>query len=164
MNQRQDQNPDIHSRTLVALAILQQGNQFLMQLRDDDPRILYPGHWGFFCGHIEPGESADHAVKRELIEELGYCPRTLELFICQEERTITRYIYHGYLEASLSELILGEGIDLALLNSSDIERGHHFSEKLNQARPLGQPHRAILLQFIADRGDRALTDPTQKFD
>ena len=160
MSQRQDQNPSIHSRTLVALAILQQGNQFLMQLRDDDPRILYPGHWGFFGGHIELGESADTAVRRELIEELGYCPPTLELFICQEEASITRYIYHGYLEANLSDLVLGEGLDFALLNPSDIERGHHFSTKINQARPLGKPHRTILLQFLADRGDLNLADPT----
>ncbi len=160
MSQRQDQNQSIHSHTFVALAILQQGNRFLMQLRDDDPRILYPGHWGFFGGHMEPGESADDAVRRELIEELSYCPPALKLFVRQEEPTITRYIYHGYLEVNLSDLVLGEGIDFALLSLSDIERGHHFSAKISQARPLGKPHRASLLQFLADNGDRSLVDPT----
>lgn len=33
----------------VALAILHQDGKFLMQLRDDNPDILYPGHWGFLA-------------------------------------------------------------------------------------------------------------------
>lgn len=32
----------------VAIAILYRPGQFLLQLRDDIPGILYPAHWGFF--------------------------------------------------------------------------------------------------------------------
>ena len=53
----------------VAIAILYQGDRFLLQLRDDIPTIAWPGHWAFFGGHLEPGESADVAVQRELMEE-----------------------------------------------------------------------------------------------
>ncbi len=56
----------------VAIAILYRENRFLMQLRDNDPRIVHPGCWGFFGGHIEPGESPEVAVVREVIEEIGY--------------------------------------------------------------------------------------------
>jgi 8-oxo-dGTP diphosphatase len=40
----------------VTLAILQQADQFLLQLRDDIPEIRYPGCWGLFCGHLEAGK------------------------------------------------------------------------------------------------------------
>ncbi|MEB3314276.1 MAG: NUDIX domain-containing protein, partial [Cyanobacteriota bacterium] len=42
-------------RPEVAVAILYQSNQVLLQLRDDHPGIIYPGQWGFFGGHLEPG-------------------------------------------------------------------------------------------------------------
>ena len=32
----------------VTAAILHQDGQFLLQLRDDFPHIVYPGVWGFF--------------------------------------------------------------------------------------------------------------------
>ena len=65
----------------VAIAILHRHNQFLLQLRDPIPtNIVYPGHWGFFGGHIEPGETPDVALRRELIEEIGYQADHLVLF------------------------------------------------------------------------------------
>ncbi len=51
----------------VTMAILYQEGQFLMQLRDDFPHIIYPGVWGFFGGHIEIGENADIGIRRELL-------------------------------------------------------------------------------------------------
>ncbi|MEL6139407.1 MAG: NUDIX domain-containing protein, partial [Cyanobacteria bacterium J06628_6] len=75
----------------VAIAILHQGNHFLLQLRDDIPGIFYPGHWGFFGGHIEPGEDADQGVRRELLEEIGYAPPQLDLFQRTEDERVIRY-------------------------------------------------------------------------
>jgi 8-oxo-dGTP pyrophosphatase MutT (NUDIX family) len=70
----------------VAIAILHQQNKFLLQLRDDIPGIIYPGHWGLFGGHIEPGETPDVAVKRELLEEIGYSPPILSKFDCYSDQ------------------------------------------------------------------------------
>jgi 8-oxo-dGTP diphosphatase len=135
-------------RPAVALAILYQGGKFLMQLRDDNPAILYPGHWGFFGGHLEPGEDAETGVRRELQEEIGYCPTELSLFNQHEDTYVIRSIYHGTLDREMNDLILGEGMDLELLTPEDIERGDRYSAKINQVRPLGKPHREILLDFI----------------
>ncbi|PZV09377.1 MAG: NUDIX hydrolase [Leptolyngbya sp.] len=132
----------------VALAILHQNGKFLMQLRDDNPAILYPGHWGFFGGHLEPGEDAETGVQRELMEELSYCPPSLTLFDYHQDTYVTRYIYHGQLDKTVSELVLGEGMDLEWLTPEDIERGDRYSAKIDQVRPLGKPHREILLNFI----------------
>ena len=55
----------------VALAMLQREGRWLMQLRDEIPTIVAPGCWGLFGGHLEPGETPEQALRRELMEEQG---------------------------------------------------------------------------------------------
>lgn len=137
-----------NSRAEVAVAILYRQGEFLMQLRDDDPAIMYPGHWAFFGGHLEPGESPEMGVRRELLEEIGYCPTELTLFHSWEDVQVTRHVYYGVLAAELTDLVLAEGLDMQLLNLEDIQRGDHYSPRVQQRRPIGKPHQTILLSFI----------------
>lgn len=58
----------------VAAIIATASGQFLMQLRDDIPRIFYPGFWGCFGGAVGPGEDPATALARELREELEFSP------------------------------------------------------------------------------------------
>ncbi|MEO1591387.1 MAG: NUDIX hydrolase [Cyanobacteria bacterium J06632_22] len=132
----------------VAIAILHQNNQFLMQLRDDIPGIFYPGHWGFFGGHIESGETADQGVRRELIEEIGYAPLQLSLFQRTEDDRVVRHFYHGALTVPVEQLQLNEGQDIGLCTIPDVKRGFKFSKKLGEDRPLGLPHQHALITFI----------------
>ena len=152
----------------VAIAILYRGNRFLMQLRDDNPQILYPGYWTMFGGHIEPGETPDVAMKRELQEEIGHAPATVTLFkhyqvddyqvddyqvdhqqVDQDkDPLVSRYVFCAPLGVDLDALVLGEGWDMGLLSVADIERGNCYSAKAEQVRPIGTPHRKILLDFI----------------
>lgn len=60
--------------------ILDQAGRYLLQLRDDKPGILHPGAWGMFGGHIEPGETPEAAVLRELEEEIGLVPSAPSFF------------------------------------------------------------------------------------
>lgn len=119
-----------------------------MQLRDDFPHIIYPGIWGFFGGHIEPGENSDTGVQRELMEELGYAPPNLTLFLQQSDEKTRRYFYHCELTVPLSELQLNEGQDLALCSVEEIRAGKKYSERLGEVRSLGKPHQQALLTFI----------------
>lgn len=136
------------SRPAVAIAILYQDNQFLMQLRDNIPEIIYPGHWAFFGGHLEPGESPEVAMRRELLEEIGYSPPTVEEFKDYTEGNAIRHVYHAPLTVPVESLELNEGWDLGLFTVEDILRGDRYSERAQQVRPLGKPHQQILLDFL----------------
>lgn len=132
----------------VAIAILHQQNKFLLQLRDDIPSIIYPGHWGLFGGHIEPGETPDIAIKRELLEEIGYIPPLLSKFDCYTDKNRVRYVYQAPLTVEINQLVLAEGWDMDLLTPDQIQQGEHYSEKAGQVRPVAPPTQQILLDFL----------------
>jgi len=132
----------------VAIAILYQENKYLMQLRDNIPGILYPGYWGLFGGHIEPGETPDVAVKRELLEEIGYnLPPFLE-FGCYSDERVVRHVFQAPLLVELNQLVLNEGWDMGLMTPEDIRQGNCYSQNAGEVRPLGHVHQQILLDFL----------------
>src|SRR5262244_3716729 len=46
-----DSHP-LRGEDAVAAIITVEDGRYLMQLRDDKPRIFYPGHWGCFGGAV----------------------------------------------------------------------------------------------------------------
>ncbi|MEG4394176.1 NUDIX hydrolase [Microcoleus sp. BROC3] len=132
----------------VAIAILYQEGKFLCQLRDDIPNIRYPGHWALFGGHLEPGETPELAVLRELKEEISYAPPSVAFFCCDVEKDVIRYVFHAPLSADVKDLVLLEGWDMKLLTPEQILAGKCFSEQSGDVRPFGIAHQRILLNFI----------------
>lgn len=53
----------------VAVGVLMQGEAFLLTSRPEGK--VYAGYWEFPGGKLEAGESVEHALRRELQEELG---------------------------------------------------------------------------------------------
>jgi 8-oxo-dGTP diphosphatase len=133
----------------VAIAILYSSDRFLMQLRDNIPGIIYPGHWGFFGGHIDPGETPEEALLRELGEEISYTPPWVSEFGCYSDSKVLRHVFHAPLTVELEQLVLGEGWDMGLLTREQIQSGSCYSQKADQVRPIGLPHQRILLDFMA---------------
>jgi 8-oxo-dGTP pyrophosphatase MutT (NUDIX family) len=56
------------AHAVAALLQLSDG-RYVMQLRDSNPNIFYPDHWGCFGGAVDPGEAPAVALVRELREE-----------------------------------------------------------------------------------------------
>lgn len=138
----------------VAIAILYRDQQFLMQLRDNIPNILYPGYWGLFGGHLEPGETPEIALQRELLEEIGYTPPTASFFGQYPDPHVMRYVFQAPLTVEVDQLVLMEGWDLGLLTLADVDRGECYSAKAGSVRPVGDRHRQILLDFAQAQGWR----------
>ena len=134
---------------VVSIAILYRESQFLLQLRDNIPGILYPGYWGFFGGHVESGETPEIAMRRELLEEIGYEPPVLFEFDSRQEGAVLRHIYHAPLTVDIQDLTLYEGWDLGMLTPENIQRGEHYSARAGEVRPIGKPHQKILLDFLS---------------
>jgi len=133
----------------VAIAILYQGDKFLLQLRDDIPNILYPGHWAFFGGHIDDGETPEIALRRELLEEIDYVVPEAIFFENYNSEGIVRHVFAVPLVVDLHQLNLQEGWDLGLFTVEDIKKGDRYSEKAGKVCPLGKYHQNILLDYLS---------------
>lgn len=132
----------------VALAILPRDGKFLMQLRDNIPTILYPGLWGFFGGHMEPGETPEIAVQREIKEEINYDMLDPKAFGCYSDDRVIRHVFYSPLTVDIDQLVLQEGWDLGLLTPTQIEAGYAYSPIAQAERPIGLIHQQIMLDFI----------------
>jgi 8-oxo-dGTP pyrophosphatase MutT (NUDIX family) len=112
----------------AAAIIVDEEGRYLMQLRDDKAGIFYPDHWGLFGGAIEPGEDGETALRRELVEELGWPAGELTPFTTMDfgfdalgaGRAI-RFYYEVRMPASdVPGLVLGEGQSLEVMAAPEI--------------------------------------------
>jgi 8-oxo-dGTP pyrophosphatase MutT (NUDIX family) len=123
-----DQSLDI-ALTNVGAVVRLDGGRFLFQLRDDIPNIVMPGRWGFFGGHIDPGEDADTAIVREIEEELFFKPHTVSRLtelvyprLNAEGRQVwIRRIYYDVpvTDADVATMRLGEGADMRVMTADE---------------------------------------------
>ncbi|MBM5801455.1 MAG: cytochrome P450 [Cyanobacteria bacterium K_DeepCast_35m_m2_023] len=120
----------------VALAVLERQGQWLLQLRDDVAGIVAPGCWGLFGGHLDPGEDAEAALRRELLEEIGYRAAEVTMRYSSTSADRIRHVFSVSLSQPIEALTLHEGQDMALVNLADLQRGQIWSSKLQQIRPL----------------------------
>ena len=132
----------------VVLAILKLDHCYLMQLRDDVPNIAYPGHWGLFGGHMDPGETPTEAVKRELREEISYLPSPIVFLASFPTPKLLRHVFAATLTVDLNQLDLREGWDMGLWTLEHIKAGAGYSPRADEVRPLAPPHQRILLDLL----------------
>lgn len=70
----------IQGADAVAALLLLEDGRYVMQLRDAVPAIFYPDHWGCFGGALDDGEAPEHALRRELREELEFSANDMRVF------------------------------------------------------------------------------------
>ncbi|HEX5691232.1 MAG TPA: NUDIX domain-containing protein [Roseiflexaceae bacterium] len=83
----------------VVAAVIVSPQHVLLGLRSPERR-LYPNVWDIFGGHVEPGESNEQALLRELDEELGIVATEWRYLSTFDEPQVERYgeaRYHFYL-------------------------------------------------------------------
>lgn len=120
----------------VALAVLERQGRWLIQLRDDCSTIVAPGCWGLFGGHMEPGETAEQSLRRELLEEIGYSSGPVIPWFRSAAGGRVRHVFRVQLDVDPDRLQLQEGQDMTLASLEELSRGRVWSQRLAQHRPL----------------------------
>ena len=103
---------------IAQVLLFDRHNRLLIYLRDDKPDIPFPNHWDFFGGHLEPGETAEQALVREVKEELGIELVSWQFVRCYEclegdAYPNRKYVYRARISNTIDELRLHEGQRLA---------------------------------------------------
>lgn len=113
------------SRKQVALALVWVGSRILLYLRDDKPGLSYPGHWALLGGQLEPGETPEDALDREVREEIGRKIREVAFLgrldvegnpLCEDHII---HVFEGVVDGPVDELQLTEGQRLGTFTRDD---------------------------------------------
>ena len=115
-------------RECVSALLTDEQGRLVIQLRDDKPGLLFPGHWATLGGGIEKGETPEQAMKRELEEEIEPAPpvtfwRYFEHHyrVRGERRMVANHVYVGQLPCALEDIKLYEGQLLGAFAAQEID-------------------------------------------
>ena len=130
--------------------MLQRQGRWLMQLRDEIPSIVAPGCWGLFCGHLDPGETPEQALRRELLEEISWQPLEVELVMVHHIHRRTAHVFKAELSVPLEQLQLLEGQDMALVSRDELLAASIWSTSLGCNRPLADGLLEVIQHVLSD--------------
>jgi 8-oxo-dGTP pyrophosphatase MutT (NUDIX family) len=118
----------------AAITFIEQGPQYLLQLRDGDPRKGAAGLIGAFGGKIEPGETEIRAAQRELGEETSLTASIADLEYRGEVTVISdRDLLPARITATVFRLIILESIKVVAYDGQLV--------RMTAKEILTQPHR-----------------------
>ncbi|MFZ0407617.1 MAG: NUDIX hydrolase [Cyanobium sp.] len=138
----------------VALAMLESQGQWLLQLRDDIPGIVAPGCWGLFGGHLDPGESPEQALRRELREEIDWEAGELSFWFSDSNPQRIAHFFRGPLTVPLQQLHLLEGQDMTLASLETLGSGQVRSPRLGELRPLAASLQCAIERLLSSEAAR----------
>ena len=102
--------------------------KYLFQIRDQKPKIWFPGYLGFFGGIIDKNESPFKAIKREILEELNQpilrSKLLLKINLRMKEFRKGRERYYFLLDLKKNfekKLVINEGAGFKLLPLEKID-------------------------------------------
>jgi ADP-ribose pyrophosphatase YjhB (NUDIX family) len=96
---------------------------------------LRPGCWGLFGVHLDPGETPEEALRRELLEEISWQPQVVGLVIVHRIQRRTAHVFRAELSVPLQDLQLLMGEDLVLVGAGEILAGSIWSSRMAVHRP-----------------------------
>ena len=119
-------------------------SRVLMQLRDFNSSIDFPGRWGFFGGSIMDKETPEEAARRELFEEIGLHPDTLYKINQTKIEGMDNCFSYAYgcpLTVPPERLVLKEGLDFVLATLEQVLSKTIYSVALKKHFPvIGIPY------------------------
>jgi 8-oxo-dGTP pyrophosphatase MutT (NUDIX family) len=133
----------------VALAMVEKEGQWLLQLRDDLEWIVAPGCWGLFGGHLEPGESPEDALRRELLEEISWQVGAVQHRFTHSNAERILHFFFTTLQDPVESLCLREGQDVVLASLVELRQGSVWSPAIRQFRPLAPSLRLAVAHLTA---------------
>lgn len=123
-------------RERVALALIASGELRVLQLRDFSAGIADPGQWGLFGGHLIDDESAAAGVRRELSEEIGWCPAHLRLLGTFQSQQKDIVVFGLELTQNVDALALSEGQEIGQFRRFELDAGEAYSTRWGRNFPL----------------------------
>jgi 8-oxo-dGTP diphosphatase len=142
----QDRKVGIHLSAGIIL-VNRQG-QVLLELRANDPTIMYPGYWGITGGGGLPGETPEATALREVEEETGWrvlSPTFFRVYRFEGEPSGPRYEVHIYhAPAPDGEPRPGEGAALRFFSPHELT-----------GLDIAYNHGEVLAEFVASPDYRA---------
>jgi 8-oxo-dGTP pyrophosphatase MutT (NUDIX family) len=117
----------------AGVILVDRQGRVLMQLRDDDPAIMFPGHWGLTGGAAQPAETPEQTARREVEEETGIALDRFDPFRAyyfsengagkkaQSSRAdYELYLFHAACDTPVEEMVCGEGRGLRFFAPAEV--------------------------------------------
>ncbi len=115
----------------------------LLFLRDDKDDIPYPNCWDILGGHVEPGETPEECIAREMLEEIGVLIEPPTLFNKYRIKNRLEYTYWQPFSLDIDKIQLNEGQALRWFTEDEIR---DMDDKL-----FSFGFREVLFDFFRDR-------------
>ena len=117
------------------IIILNSQKQVLLVLRDDKPSIPFPNTWALLGGYLEPNESPEAAIRRELREEIALEVTELKFFKYYSWKECDEYIFWHQIDLDLDKIKLNEGQRLAYFSKEKLQElsfASHYGQILDE--------------------------------
>lgn len=143
--------------------------EILLQQRDDKAWLPFANHWTTLGGRIENDESADAAIKRELLEEIELAPEVTlwkayehTQFVDGNLVVVEQYMYVGKIDKTAEEITLNEGQALGFFKRDDLEQlpiAFGFKalfEEFFDVQPVALDYKPVVAFLLVDELGRVL--------
>ena len=105
----------------TSIIFINSKKQIILNLRDNKPTIPYPNCWDLLGGGIEPNETPEETIIREMKEEIEIDLNDFHHFKTYQFTDRTEYSFWKLVDFDLSILPLNEGQKLQWFSKDDIE-------------------------------------------
>ena len=109
----------------VAIIVLNDRYEVLLQLRDTNPNISFANSWTLPGGVVESNETPEQAARRELAEETGIYVNLSNWKVYKRKPqnrkfSIEQHVYRGKTQQEINEMTLGEGQALQFFKQEEL--------------------------------------------